>query len=155
MKKLRFIGAGIMPAMLMVLSFSSCNNTDTLVPEASTPVPSQKVETQVSQKNTVFSFVEQMPQFPGGQHALMNYLAKTIHYPAAARAQGLSGTVVVSFIVGTDGSISDVKSATQKGGGLEEEAIRAVKLMPKWIPGKQDGKKVTVQYRLPVRFVLQ
>jgi protein TonB len=106
--------------------------------------------------NKVFTFVEQMPSFPGGEEALMKYLSSHIRYPAVARENGIQGTVVVQFIVGPDGSISHVTTVgAKKGGGLEDEAIRVVKGMPKWKPGRQNGRAVTVQYSLPVRFVLQ
>lgn len=106
--------------------------------------------------NKVFTFVEQMPSFPGGEGALMKYLHDHIRYPAIARENGIQGTVVVQFIVGPDGTIRDVTTVgAKKGGGLEEEAMRVVKGMPKWKPGRQNGRAVTVQYSLPVRFVLQ
>jgi protein TonB len=108
------------------------------------------------QENKVFTFVEQMPSFPGGDEALMKYLHDHIRYPAVARENGIQGTVVVQFIVSPDGSISNVKTVgAAKGGGLEEEAVRVVKGMPKWKPGRQNGRPVTVQFSLPVRFVLQ
>jgi protein TonB len=106
--------------------------------------------------NKVFTFVEQMPTFPGGESALMKYLHDHIRYPAVARENGIQGTVVVQFIVGPDGTIRNVTTVgAKKGGGLEEEAMRVVKGMPKWKPGRQNGRAVTVQYSLPVRFVLQ
>jgi len=106
--------------------------------------------------NKVFTFVEQMPSFPGGESALMKYLHDHIRYPAVARENGIQGTVVVQFIVGPDGTIRDVTTVgAKKGGGLEDEAIRVVNGMPKWKPGRQNGRAVTVQYSLPVRFVLQ
>lgn len=106
--------------------------------------------------NKVFTFVEQMPSFPGGEDALMKYLHDHIRYPAVARENGIQGTVVVQFIVGPDGTIRDVTTVgAPKGGGLEQEAIRVVKGMPRWLPGKQNGRAVNVQYSLPVRFVLQ
>lgn len=104
----------------------------------------------------VFKFVEQMPSFPGGEDALLKYLHDHIRYPAVARENGIQGTVVVQFVVGPDGAIRDVTTVSKTlGGGLEQEAIRVVKGMPKWIPGKQNGRAVNVQYSLPVRFVLQ
>ncbi len=104
----------------------------------------------------VFQFVEQMPSFPGGQEALMKYLSDHIRYPAIARENGIQGTVVVQFVVNTDGTIVNVKTVGQKkGGGLEEEAVRVVKGMPKWTPGKQNGRSVRVQFSLPIRFKLQ
>jgi protein TonB len=106
--------------------------------------------------NKVFQFVEQMPSFPGGEDALMKYLHDHIRYPAVARENGIQGTVVVQFVVNTDGSIVDVKTVgAKKGGGLEEEAVRVVKGMPKWRAGKQNGRSVRVQYSLPIRFQLQ
>lgn len=103
----------------------------------------------------VFTFVEHMPVFPGGEHALHQYLRDHLQYPEEARDSGIEGTVVVQFIVDTDGTIYDVKAVGYpRGGGLEKEAVRLVKNMPKWIPGEQNRKKVKVQYSLPVRFEL-
>jgi TonB family protein len=104
----------------------------------------------------VFMFVQQMPSFPGGEDALTKYLHENIHYPKVARENAIQGTVVVQFIVGPDGKLRDFTIVSKKlGGGLEEEAIRLVKAMPDWIPGRQNGKTVNVQYSLPIRFVLQ
>ena len=106
--------------------------------------------------NKVFQFVEQMPSFPGGEAALMKYLSSHINYPSIARENGIQGTVVVQFVVNTDGTIVNVKPVGQKkGGGLEEEAVRVVKSMPNWTPGKQNGRAVRVQFSLPIRFKLQ
>lgn len=104
----------------------------------------------------VFTFVEKMPSFPGGTRSLRSYLSKTIHYPQMARENGLQGIVVVQFIVNKDGSLGEIKTiGPKKGDGLEEEAIRSVKAMPRWEPGSQDGQPVTVQYTLPIRFQLE
>lgn len=104
----------------------------------------------------VFTVVEQMPSFPGGENALMKYLRDHIRYPAVARENGIQGMVTVQFIVGPDGTIRDVKAVgATKGGGLEEEAIRVVKGMPKWKPGRQNGRAVTVQFNLPIDFTLR
>lgn len=86
----------------------------------------------------------------------MKYLHDHIHYPKTARKEDIEGTVVVQFVVNPDGSLSNIKTiGGYKGGGLEEESIKVVKQMPDWIPGKQDGKKVAVQYSLPIRYQLQ
>lgn len=104
----------------------------------------------------IFTFVEQPPSFPGGDEALIKFLSSNIHYPQAATEKGASGTIFVSFIVRKDGSVTDVKTVgAKKGYGLEEEAMRVVKAMPKWRPGKQNGKYVGVQFNLPIRFTLQ
>lgn len=99
-------------------------------------------------------FVEQMPTFPGGDQALQEYLYKNIRYPAAARENGIEGTVVLQFVVGSDGSISEIKTLRDVRGGCTDEAIRVVKNMPKWNAGKQNGNAVPVYFNLPVTFKL-
>ena len=106
-------------------------------------------------KNGVYQIVEEMPKFPGGENALMDYVAKNVVYPKEAQEKGISGRVFVGFIVEKDGSVSEVKVLRGIGGGCDEESIRVVKAMPKWKPGKQDGKPVRVSYQLPIFFKLQ
>lgn len=123
------------------------------------PRPMTAQETAATQDTTpkrqVFTFVEQPPAFPGGDKALAAYLSRNIRYPQQATEKGTKGTVFVSYIVTEDGSVTDVKTVGEKkGNGLEEEAIRVVKAMPKWIPGKQNGRYVSVQFNLPIRFML-
>lgn len=103
----------------------------------------------------IFTIVEEMPSFPGGEAKLFEYLGKNIRYPQIAREAGISGVVYVNFVVGPEGNISDVKVLRGIGGGADEEAIRVVKNMPKWSPGKQRGKPVKVSYNLPIRFSLK
>ena len=102
----------------------------------------------------IFDVVEEMPAFPGGEAKLMEYVAKNIKYPQIARETGIQGRVFVGFVVEPDGSISNVKLLRGLGGGCDEEAVRIVKSMPKWKPGKQHGKLVRVSYTLPVLFRL-
>lgn len=107
-------------------------------------------------KEERFTWVEIMPEYPGGQDAMMKYLQRNVRYPSAAQENGIDGTIIVSFLVDKDGFIKEIKSVgPHKGGGLEEEAIRVVSKMPRWKPGKQNGKAVMVQYNLPIRFSLQ
>lgn len=107
-------------------------------------------------KEEIFTFVEQPPTFPGGEEALAKYLSKNIRYPRVAQENGISGTVFVQFVVDSEGNIKDVKTVgAAKGGGLEEEAVRVVRTMPKWKAGKQNGRQVSVQFNLPIRFTLQ
>lgn len=102
-----------------------------------------------------FTFVEFMPEFPGGEAALMKYLSKNLRYPNMAQENGIQGSIFVQFVVNKDGSISEVKTVgAHKGAGLEEEAVRVVSKMPSWKPGKQNGKAVTVIFNLPVTFRL-
>ena len=107
------------------------------------------------EENKVFDVVEQMPSFPGGQAALMNYLNSNIKYPVIAEENGIQGRVVVQFVVGKDGSISNVHVVKSVDPSLDKEAVRVVKSMPRWIPGKQNGSAVRVKYTLPVTFKLQ
>lgn len=99
--------------------------------------------------------VEIMPSFPGGEGALFTYLSKSIRYPNIAVENGIEGTVTVQFVVDYEGNIKDVKVlSAAKGGGLEQEATRVIKAMPKWKPGRQNGRNVSVLYSIPVNFRL-
>ena len=113
-----------------------------------------KVESKPD-KNGVYQMVEEMPEFPGGMEAMMDYVAKNVKYPQEAMEKEISGRVFVSFIVEKDGSVNEVKIMKGVGGGCDEEAVRVVKAMPKWKPGKQEGKPVRVNYTLPITFKLQ
>jgi periplasmic protein TonB len=117
--------------------------------EFEAPVEEEAVEAEI------FTIVEQMPVFPGGEAALFKYLGKNIKYPAMAKDAGISGIVYVNFVVGEKGGISKVKVLRGIGGGCDEEAMRVVKAMPKWAAGKQRGKPVRVSYNLPIRFTLK
>jgi TonB family protein len=104
----------------------------------------------------IFEVAEIMPQFPGGEEAMLKFLSKEIVYPAAAKEANIQGRVQVSFIVGTDGTLSQIKIARSGPDPLlDEEAIRAVKKMPKWVPGKQNSNPVNVRIIIPVVFRLQ
>ena len=114
-----------------------------------------KAEPKPEVENKVFDVVEQMPSFPGGQGALMQYLNNNIKYPVVAQENGVQGRVVVSFVVERDGSITDVNVVRSVDPSLDREAVRVVKGMPRWIPGKQNGSAVRVKYNVPVSFRLQ
>ncbi len=102
----------------------------------------------------VFTVVEEMPKYPGGMDAMISYLVNNIKYPEDAKKNKITGRVFVSFVVEKDGSIEHVKILRGIGGGCDEEAMRVVQNMPKWIPGKQKGKAVRVAYNLPIKFAL-
>lgn len=110
---------------------------------------------EVIEEEQIFTIVEEMPTFPGGEAELFKYLGKNIKYPQMATDAGISGVVYVTFVVDKDGKIRDVKVLRGIGGGCDEEAVRVVKSMPTWKAGKQRGKPVTVQYNLPIRFTLR
>ena len=102
----------------------------------------------------VFVVVEEEPEFPGGMEALYRYLASNIKYPELAKKEKIQGTVYVSFVVEKDGSVTNIKVLREIGGGCSEEAVRVVRQMPKWKPGRQRGQRVRVQYNLPIKFSL-
>ena len=117
-------------------------------------VKTTKVTKKTSATDKVYEVCEQMPTFPGGDAALMKYLSENVKYPALAIKAQEQGRVVVSFTVEKDGAISDVKVARSVTPSLDAEAVRVVKAMPKWTPGKQDGQLVRVRYNVPVSFKL-
>jgi protein TonB len=117
-------------------------------------VPVQEVEEKVEEAE-IFDVVENMPEFPGGASALMQYLAKNIKYPTIAQENGTQGRVIVQFVVNKDGSIVDAKVARSVDPYLDKEALRVVSSMPKWKPGMQRNKPVRVKYTVPVTFRLQ
>jgi protein TonB len=106
-------------------------------------------------EDKIFTFVEQQPSFPGGESELNKFIKKNLKYPPAALRNGLEGLVVVQFVVNREGEISDVQVVKKLGGGTDEEAMRVVKMMPKFAPAKQNGRPVSFRYTLPVRFGLQ
>ena len=107
------------------------------------------------EENKVFDVVEQMPSFPGGMPALMQWLSQNIKYPVIAAENGVQGRVIVQFVVEKDGSVTDVHVAKSVDPSLDKEATRVVKAMPMWNPGKQNGSAVRVKYTVPVMFKLQ
>ena len=109
---------------------------------------------QTKKNDMVFDVVEVMPQYPGGPIAMLKYIMENIKYPEQAMKEGIQGRVTVRFIVEKDGSISDVKPVLSVHPLLNKEAVRVVKSMPKWSPGKHNGKPVRVRFNLPVMFKL-
>ena len=114
-----------------------------------------EIEEEEVVEQEIFQIVEEMPAFPGGDQKLLEYVAKNIKYPQIARESGIQGRVFIGFVVEPDGSVSNVKVLRGIGGGCDEEAMRVIKSMPKWKPGKQRGKAVRVSYQIPVMFKLQ
>ncbi len=166
------------PPVQETIKFTPPVVTEEPIEEEDIPPPQEEIQAQVSTKtqegtdlidlpsdgdgeafeeapSQIFTIVEQMPEFPGGEEKLFEYLGKNIKYPAMARENGITGTVYVTFVVEGNGKITDVKKLRGIGGGCDEEAIRVVKSMPEWKPGKQNGKSVRVQYNLPIKFTLR
>jgi len=144
-------------AVLFLLTAGSVNNlTAQDTQQKSKPAETQKVVTQEkpSTEAPVFTVVETPPAYPGGQEALYKYMGENVKYPEEARLKGVQGTVFVTYIVETDGSVSNVKVLRGIGSGCDEEGVRVVSAMPKWSPGKQRGEAVRVQFNLPIKFKL-
>lgn len=128
-------------------------------------VPSEEVEVEIKDEGPkvietpvqaeIFTVVEEQPNYPGGEEARIRFLQESIKYPEEAKELGIQGKVFVTFVVEVDGSITDVRVLRGIGGGCDEEAIRVVRSMPKWVPGKQRGVPVRVQFNLPIKFTLQ
>ena len=120
----------------------------------------EKGKTTQTQKDTttddkVYDVCEQMPIFEGGDAALLKYLRENLKYPDKTKDRGVQGRLVIGFIVEKDGSLTDVKVLRPVDIDLDAEALRVIKGMPKWIPGRQNGKRVRVRYLLPIHICLQ
>ena len=129
-----------------LLSCSTATAQETMIPyrPGCGPVDEEKV----------YSVVEQMPSFPGGTRALMDYLKKNVTYPKECEETCVQGRVIITFIVGKNGSITKAKVVKSVHPALDKEALRVVKNMPYWIPGRQNGRKVRVKYAIPITFRL-
>ena len=114
-----------------------------------------KVIVEEKEPEKPFVSVEQMPQFPGGQAELMKFIGSNLKYPTIAAENGIEGRVIIRFVVGKDGAVSNIEVQRGLDSSCDKEAIRVVKMMPKWIPGKQNGREVPVYFTLPVLFKLQ
>ena len=169
------------PPVMETVKFVPPVVTDEEVPDEEIPPPQEKLsETQVStetqegtgdiiipdskgneavgpEKEEIFTIVEQMPSFPGGEEELFKYLGKNINYPAMEKDNGISGTAYVNFVVDKDGKVKDAKivRGVKGGPGCDKEALRVVQAMPDWKAGKQNGRSVSVSYNLPIKFVLK
>jgi protein TonB len=125
------------------------NGTDVIVETVETP----ETNNEVTEK--IYTWAEEMPKFPGGDSELMKFFSQNLVYPEIAKRAGIEGKVILSFIVDKNGNIVDVKVAKSIGAGCDEEAIRVLKIMSRWIPGKQNGNPVVTRMNLPVVFKLR
>ena len=119
------------------------------------PIPPVENDVEEPAEDHIHINAEVMPVFPGGETALLKWIADHVSYPAVAAENGIEGLVACTFIINTDGSISNVEVLRSKDPLLDKEAIRVLKMMPNWKPGMQQGKAVRVRYSVPVRFKLQ
>ncbi len=126
------------------------------LPEAVEVVEIAEPKPPASDDESIYQNVEQMPSFPGGNQALFRYLQENLKYPSIAQANGIQGRTLVSFVVEKDGSITDIQVVRSAGDpSLDREAVRIIRTMPRWRPGKIQGQTVRVQYTVPINFKLQ
>lgn len=125
------------------------NGTDVIVETSESP----EINNEVTEK--VYTWAEEMPNFPGGDTELLKFFSQNLIYPEIAKRAGVEGKVILTFIVDKNGNIIDVKVAKSIGAGCDEEAMRVLKIMPSWIPGKQNGNPVLTRINIPVVFKLR
>jgi len=128
---------------------------DTEADEETMNIAQVFIEEEEEDDTQVFVVVEDMPEFPGGEVALRQWINSHVKYPVIAAENGIQGKVYVQFVVDRDGSVNNVVVARGVDPSLDQEAIRVVKALPKWKPGKQRGKPVRVSYTVPINFQLQ
>ena len=161
-EKVKFTAPVVVEDTTIEVSMASM---DDLNKKGNVEAPTEDVQVEVKddgpkvietpQQAEIFTVVEEQPGYPGGEEARISYLQQNIKYPEEAKELGIQGKVFVTFVVEVDGTITDVRVLRGIGGGCDEEAIRVVKSMPKWVPGKQRGVPVRVQFNLPIKFTLQ
>ena len=142
-------------ALLTAIIFSSAITSQVVAQNDNAAVQTAQVSNDHNpQGEEIYTVVDKMPAYPGGDEARIKFYRENIKYPEEARKNGISGTVFISYVVEKDGNITDVKLLRGVNDLLDAEALRIVKLMPNWIPGMQDGKAVRVQYNIPIYFKL-
>lgn len=146
----------IMPLFFLVLVLQSFVQGPEEVPEikGSVSLATVNKDAEYYDEDVIFTVVEEQPKFPGGEDARMQFIKDNLKYPEMAKEAGIQGTVFVSFVIEKDGSLSNVQVLRGVSNELDAEAVRAVEAMPDWIPGRQRGKEVRVQYNMPIRFSL-
>ncbi|MCL2072299.1 MAG: M56 family metallopeptidase [Marinilabiliaceae bacterium] len=156
-------------AMVMTVAWSCFTNSKQETPETdpvSVEVPDEnlaEIETEIEQEELydeelakdALAVVDKSPQFPGGEIALLKFIADEVKYPDEAKEKGIEGRVMVQFIVDAEGDVRNVKVMRKVHPLLDKEAVRAINVLPKWIPGEQNGKPVNVYYTIPINFTLQ
>jgi TonB family protein len=156
-KQLALRGMLILPVSIIVLLFLSISFTPKIIAQDAGKAGDTKSVTKKGdqpQEEVVFTVVEKMPEYLGGDDARVKFMVENIKYPDEARKNGVQGTVYVTFIVEKDGKVSNIKIIKGIGGGCDEEAVRVISLMPAWKPGFQKGQPVRVQFNMPVKFAL-
>lgn len=157
------------PVVALLLLFSNCANkktdkvqsdtekTDTVVAAEPEKIAEPQVDVSITETkgDSIYTIVETMPDYPGGQKELLSFLSRNIKYPTKAEENKIQGRVIIQFLVNKDGSVSDAKVVRSIDPELDKEALRVVNSMPKWKPGMQKGEAVSVKYTIPIVFRLQ
>jgi protein TonB len=144
----------ILIAAFFIYKVTRQKEATAVVQKAETEQPKTTITRPVS-SNGIYDVVEKMPEYPGGDQALMAFLSKHIEYPTVAQNNGIQGKVILGFGVSKTGKVEDVQIIRSLDPSLDKEALRVVKQLGNWIPGEQKGEKVSVRYTLPVVFRLQ
>ena len=145
---------------MVIVSETQKNQTSTIEnkdvkKEASPQKAKNKKVDVVEVYGEIYEYVEQMPIFPGGQEALFNFLNKNIKYPPIAERKGIQGRVLVTFVITKEGIVTNVNIAKSVDPSLNKEALRVIRMLPDWTPGRKDGKVVNVKFTVPVSFNLR
>jgi len=144
----------ILIAAFFIYKVTRQKEVTTVVQKVESEQPKTTITHSVS-TNGIYDVVEKMPEYPGGEQALMEFLSKHIEYPTVAQNNEIQGKVILGFVVSKTGKVEDVQIIRSLDPSLDKEALRVVKLLGYWIPGEQKGEKVSVRYTLPVVFRLQ
>lgn len=141
--------------LVMIVIVRSLNAAHLKVEPIADVTEMESIQEKEVEEELVYVVVENMPEFVGGQSAMLKYIDQNLHYPVAAQRNGIQGRVICQFVVNKDGSISDIEVVRSVGDmSLDNEAIRIIASMPHWIPGKQHGEVIRVKYTLPINFCL-
>jgi len=152
-KAVKYLLAVPIGSLLLLGNAVQASSTDLLNPFMEEPVP--EIQQKRTQKDGVFNTVEQMPKYTGGEKAMLEFIQKNLKYPESAEKNNIEGRVIIRFIVGADGAVSDVELIRGISPEADAEAVRVIKAMPNWIPGKQKGKAVPVYFTLPIVYSLK
>jgi TonB family protein len=144
-------------ATMALLTFFACETKQPGAKPVNQPAEKEQVANSlpVQPEEKIFSVVEQMPQYPGGEQALREFIGKSVTYPDDAKKAGIQGKVYVSFVINKEGKVVNAKIIRSANPSLDQEAMRVIGLMPEWKPGMEKGEIVSVQYTLPISFKLQ
>lgn len=148
MKHLILAAALLIPALCTSAQELKTYNTSNYNGQAQT----SQQECCLGEEEKPYVHVEQMPEFPGGLQALLQHISNELKYPETAKDNGIEGMVVVQFVVKADGTVGDVKVTRSLDPDCNKEAVRLVRSLPRWTPGRHNGRAVTVYYTLPIRF---